>query len=159
MLTEITPMRYPMQRMRALSCCCNRTCGQAFVSAELLYWRAFETGLDTCVPNHVSNVVTSKQRSFTRFNGRCRDLNFEWNPGVRVNGWYELPCTCWDEVTLLERLHRPLSRSEKWVRVGHLFATKSDYVKLFWSKRVWVGQSKSSNMSYDYRRSAGIGPG
>jgi len=79
-----------------LSCCCNRTCGQAFVSAELLYWRAFEAGLDTCVPNHVSNVVTSDGEVFARFNGRCRDLNFEWNPGVRVNGWYELPCTCWD---------------------------------------------------------------
>lgn len=75
---------------------CTETTYQAFVTAELLYWRAFETGLDTCVPRTLSDIVTSDGKVISRFGGRGRDLNFDWNPGFRLNGWYELPCTCWD---------------------------------------------------------------
>ena len=70
-------------------------CGKGFISADLLYWRAFESGLDTCIPSHDSDTVTSEGRVISRFSGKGRDLHFKWNPGFRLASGFDLS-RCWD---------------------------------------------------------------
>ncbi|WP_059359147.1 Lpg1974 family pore-forming outer membrane protein [Parachlamydia acanthamoebae] len=74
-------------------CCEPISCGLGFISADLLYWRAFESGLDACVPGQVSDIVTSDGKVVSRFKGRGRDPHFDWNPGFRIAAGYELPCS------------------------------------------------------------------
>lgn len=75
--------------------CCALDCGLS-VSADLLYWRAFESGLDVCVPSQVSETITSDGRVISRFRGRGHDLHFNWSPGFRLGLDYDLACTNWD---------------------------------------------------------------
>lgn len=78
--------------------CCQPDCCQmgGFVSGELLYWRTFQSGLDICVPEQVSDIVTADGRVISRFKGRGRDPHFNWDPGFRIGAGYRLPCTNWD---------------------------------------------------------------
>lgn len=76
--------------------CQPSCCGNIFVSADLLYWRAFEGGIDTCIPGDFSNTVTRDGRVITRFSGRTRNPNFKWNPGFRIGAGYEFACSKWD---------------------------------------------------------------
>lgn len=79
-------------------CSCQPTCcGKGFISADLLYWRAFESGLDICIPNRVSDTITSDGNVISKFSGRSRDLDFKWDPGFRIGTGYEFACCCnWD---------------------------------------------------------------
>lgn len=88
-------------------CSCQPTCcgGKGFISAELLYWRAFEDGLDTCVPSDVSDSVTSDGRVISRFRGRGRDPDFRWDPGFRVGTGYELACSNWGVAAFWTHFH------------------------------------------------------
>jgi hypothetical protein len=76
--------------------CSPAPCGKEIISIEALYWRAFEGGLDTCIPEEFSDIVTSDGIVISRFNGRGRDPNFTWNPGFRVGIGYEFDCSNWD---------------------------------------------------------------
>jgi hypothetical protein len=79
------------------SCCAPcQPCGHGFIGAELLYWRAFQDGLDICVPTDVSDTVLSDGRIISNFEGRSKDPNFEWNPGFRLGAGYEFACSNWD---------------------------------------------------------------
>jgi len=71
-------------------------CGEGFISAGLIYWRAFEDGLDTCVSNHTSNTVLDDGTVVSKTYGKGRDPNFEWNPGFRIGAGYKFACSNWD---------------------------------------------------------------
>lgn len=71
-------------------------CQKGFISADLLYWRAYESGLDTCIPSTVCEEVDSDGKITSRFSGRGRDPHFRWNPGFRIGAGYGLTGTSWD---------------------------------------------------------------
>lgn len=74
--------------------CCN-SCG--YVAVDLLFWRAFESGLDICVPNSTSDIVnTSDGTVISTFSGTGLDPNFRWSPGFRLTIGRDLPCNNWD---------------------------------------------------------------
>jgi hypothetical protein len=80
-------------------CCDSCGWGNWFVGGGLIYWRAYESGLDTCVENFSSNsivddVVISESRR------KSRDPHFEWNPGFRVGLGYESRERSWDIATI-----------------------------------------------------------
>lgn len=83
-------------------CCC---CGKGFITADLLYWRAFENGLDTCVPRDVSDSVSSDGRVVSTFRGKSRDPHFEWDPGFRIGTGYEFACSDLDVGVLWTHFH------------------------------------------------------
>lgn len=74
------------------ACCpCQPECntGKGFFSADLLYWRAYENGLDTCVPTEEFDIVTPGGAIISTFKGKGRDPHFEWNPGFRIGTGYQ----------------------------------------------------------------------
>lgn len=73
--------------------CQPACCGRGFISADLLYWRAFENGLDACVPRQVSDMVTSDGCVISAFSGKSREPHFQWNPGFRIGAGYEFACS------------------------------------------------------------------
>ena len=95
---------YGAQTCRESVNCCNpcetTCCGQGFVSAEFLYWRAFEDGLDICIPQEESNFVTTDGFVTSRFVGKGRDINFKWDPAFRLGAGYAFGDNCgcdgWD---------------------------------------------------------------
>lgn len=83
----------------AIESCCpcpSSCCGGGFVSLDLIYWRAFQSGIDTCIPTCESETVGSDGRTISNFKGRIRNPHFHWNPGFRLAAGYDLPCSCWD---------------------------------------------------------------
>lgn len=101
-----------------IPCCCP--CppkGQIFIGAEVLYWRAFQDGLDQCVPTGASDTVLPDGRIISTFEGRGRDPSFEWNPGFRIAAGYEFACSNWDVGAFWthfnSRAHRSLSDEER----------------------------------------------
>lgn len=80
------------------TCCCpcQQKSGQGFISAGLLYWRAFQDGLDTCIPTNVSDTVLPDGRIISTFEGEGKNPHFKWNPGFRVGAGYEFACSNWD---------------------------------------------------------------
>lgn len=78
------------------TCCCACQSGQGFISADLLYWRAFQNGLDACVPVNVSDTILPDGRIISTFEGEGRDPDFKWNPGFRIGAGYEFACSSWD---------------------------------------------------------------
>lgn len=79
----------------ACQACQPACCGHTFVGVEFLYWRAFENGLDTCVPSQVSDTILPDGSIVSTFRGRGRDPHFNWDPGVRIGVGYESPCKQW----------------------------------------------------------------
>ncbi len=77
-------------------CCQPVCCGQGFISADLLYWRAFESGLDSCVTSETSDIVLSDGKIISRFKGIDEDLHFRWNPGFRISAGCAFECYNWD---------------------------------------------------------------
>lgn len=116
------------ERTRCLPCepTCNISCQPAcnvkgFISADFLYWRAFESGLDQCVATEVSDSITSTSSSATsssssdqivvsRFTGEGRDPHFNWDPGFRIGAGYELGGDKWDIAVLWTHFHSHSSR-------------------------------------------------
>lgn len=80
------------------TCCapCPPQCGHGFIGADLLYWRPFQDGLDTCCPTDVSNTTLPDGRIISTFEGRGKNADFKWNPGFRVGAGYEFACSNWD---------------------------------------------------------------
>lgn len=82
--------------------CCG---GKGFVSAEFIWWRAFERGLDTCFPTDVSDSVRSDGKVVSTFSGKDRDPHFEWNPGFRIGAGLEFDCSKWFIADTYTHLH------------------------------------------------------
>ncbi|HEV8052956.1 MAG TPA: Lpg1974 family pore-forming outer membrane protein, partial [Parachlamydiaceae bacterium] len=76
--------------------CCDEPCGRGFLSADFLYWRAFQDGLDTCIPTDVSDTIRADGRIISTFRGEGRDPKFKWNPGFRIGAGYGFACSNWD---------------------------------------------------------------
>ncbi len=80
----------PREPTNSECCCCN--CG--FISADLLFWRPFEGGLDNCVPSLDSTSVAGGVVTST-FAGTSRTPSFKWNPGFRVGAGYDIASSGW----------------------------------------------------------------
>lgn len=80
------------------TCCnpCPQQCGHGFISADLLYWRAQQDGLDTCIPTNSSDTVLADGRIISTFEGESRDPKFKWDPGFRIGAGYEFACSNWE---------------------------------------------------------------
>ena len=97
--------------------CCKQTCwGNLSITGEFLYWRAFESGLDNCVPRHVSDRTTRNGHVFSEFKGKGRDLNFKWDPGYRIGANYEFASCEWDVAASWTHFHSSANGSghRKW---------------------------------------------
>jgi len=80
-------------------------CCKGFIGADLLYWRAFRSGLDLVVPIEDSDTVTSEGRVISTFSGRSRDPHFSWSPGFRIRAGHELAWCHWDIAAFWSHLH------------------------------------------------------
>ena len=87
-------------------CCpCQTRCsGKVFLGAELLYWRAFNSGINICLPDDVSETITPGGQVISTFRGKTRNPRFEWNPGFRVGAGYESTSGHWDFAVLWTHL-------------------------------------------------------
>jgi hypothetical protein len=96
-LLSITSIGYSYGSVgESLNCCpCQPSCGTGFISADLLYWRAYQSGLDTCVPVGGCDGVSSGGFVTSTFRGKDRDPHFKWNPGFRIGAGYEFACSNW----------------------------------------------------------------
>lgn len=130
------------------SCCYPCQIGHLSLGAELLYWRAFQDGLDICIPTDISNTVLSDGRIISTFKGKSKDPSFEWNPGFRIGADYEFICTNWDIGILWthfnSRAHRSLADENnlRWHInfdvIDLLVAYQSDFNSCF-SLRPYLG--------------------
>ncbi|MCE2984022.1 MAG: hypothetical protein LW832_10725 [Parachlamydia sp.] len=94
---------YSYADMDATTCLENSYCypckpprGHGFIGAEVLYWRAFEDGLDVCIPTDFCDNLLSDGRIISTFEGKGKDPKFEWNPGFRIGTGYAFACTNWE---------------------------------------------------------------
>ena len=87
------------------SLCETEGCGRGFISAEVLYWRAFESGLDTCISVRVSDTINSNDIVVSRSSGKGREPHFKWNPGFRLGAGYEFACNGWDIAAIWTHFH------------------------------------------------------
>lgn len=97
-------------------CCntCQPSCGQWYLGAELIYWRAFESGLDFCVPGEESDVISGDGFVTSRFSGRGHDPHFRWDPGFRIGVGYGHECS-WDVEAYWTRFHSHANRDDlRW---------------------------------------------
>ena len=79
------------------ACCAKpEQCSKGFFHVDFLYWRAYEGGLDQCFPTFVSDTVNRVGQITSVFKGEGKDPHFNWNPGFRIAGGYELPDCNWD---------------------------------------------------------------
>lgn len=78
--------------------------GDFYLRTDFLYWRAFESGLDTCVPKHVSNKIKSNGKVVSTFSGETHEPDFKWNPGFRVTLGYGIPSN-WDSEVIWTHFH------------------------------------------------------
>lgn len=72
---------------------CNSCCPQYFLALDLLYWRAFEEGLDGCGLIEATQL-DSEDGSFFSSKRSVNEPHFNWNAGFRLgagvlytNGW------------------------------------------------------------------------
>ncbi|MBA2368516.1 MAG: hypothetical protein H0V82_05780 [Candidatus Protochlamydia sp.] len=61
---------------------------KGFIIADLLYWRAFESGLDECIPATETDELTCDGNVISRFKGKNHDPRFKWDPGFRITAGY-----------------------------------------------------------------------
>lgn len=106
------------EEQKDTACCQPAPCGTVFVSADLLYWRAFESGLDVCVPSEVVDIVTSDGEVISRLVGKSRDPRFHWDPGFRIGAGYTAACSDWDFAAFWTHFHSRASDSRN--RGNHL---------------------------------------
>ncbi len=94
--------------------CCDSN-GKGFISADLLYWRAFEDGLEVCLPSEVTNTVTSAGEVTSKSIGKTRNPHFQWDPGFRIGAGYGLDCYNWDLEIFWSHLHsHTKSHGSRW---------------------------------------------
>lgn len=83
---------------------CYGSCAKGFIGADLLYWRPFLSGLDTCVPTDVSDRIVDG-RVISRFRGHGRNPHFDWDPGFRITAGWEFACSHWGIATSWTHFH------------------------------------------------------
>jgi hypothetical protein len=89
--------------------CASAFCGKGFISADLLYWRAFEDGLDNCFSIEDSDYVTSGGHIISKSRGKGRDPRFKWDAGFRLGTGYEF-ANGWDIAAFWTHFHSHASR-------------------------------------------------
>ncbi|CDR34247.1 Lpg1974 family pore-forming outer membrane protein [Criblamydia sequanensis] len=98
--------------------CQPACCGRGYIGIELLYWRAFNSGFDVCIPGDVSTVVTPQGTVITDTSGRWIEPDYKWKPGFRIGAFYEFgDCpvfvgSLWSHL----RSHSDGSRNENSIR-------------------------------------------
>lgn len=102
------------------SCCCQpECCGKIIISAGLLYWRAYEEGLDDCFAIEDYNEISSDGNIISRFRGRGEDPDFNWDAGFRVGLGYAFACAWdigayWTHFNSNSNHHRRNSHENRW---------------------------------------------
>ena len=61
-----------------------------FATADALYWKATEDGLEYGLRNHIS------QTQYERFDGTAKTIESDWNAGMRLGLGYNIPYDQWD---------------------------------------------------------------
>ncbi|WP_068468856.1 Lpg1974 family pore-forming outer membrane protein [Candidatus Protochlamydia phocaeensis] len=92
----------------APACCC----GKGFISADLLYWRAFEDGLDACFPTEAVDYVSSDGNIISKFKGKGEDPDFNWDAGFRLGTGYQF-ASGWDIAAFWTHFHSHSSRHHR----------------------------------------------
>lgn len=75
--------------------CCTESCGNLFVSADLLYWRASVNGLTSVCDNATITETEENGLIISRLKGKAKDPHFNWNPGYRIGLGYAPECRQW----------------------------------------------------------------
>lgn len=102
------------------SCCptpvCAPQCGwcpKGFVSADFLYWRAYENGLDVCGPSESVDIVNRANGTVESFfKGKTHDPHFKWAPGFRIGAGYDFTFNCcdWEVAAFWTHFHSKAER-------------------------------------------------
>jgi hypothetical protein len=103
--------------------CAPACCGKAFVSADLLYWRAFQGGLDNCFPLENVDYITSSGDVISKFRGEGEDPHYDWEAGFRLGVGYEFG-NCWDVGVFWTHFH---SNSKEREGSQHRLRWKLDF--------------------------------
>ncbi|MGA8163952.1 MAG: Lpg1974 family pore-forming outer membrane protein [Waddliaceae bacterium] len=74
-----------------VSICCPPHCGELFIAAEYLYWKAQEDGLSYALTGLGTFGGTPPT-----IQGKVEDVDWKWNSGYRIGGGFVFPCQCWD---------------------------------------------------------------
>ena len=78
-------------------CCAQPSCcSQGFVSADFLYWTAYQGGLEVCGPSETIDIINPGGGVTSFFNGKTKDPHFDWSPGFRIAAGYPIKSSCWD---------------------------------------------------------------
>lgn len=85
---------YPCRSKRVQSC-------RGYVSADFLYWRAYEGGLVCgCGASEIDDTriidENGNEKIISKMKGHDRDLDYRWDPGYRVGIGYQFDCSRWD---------------------------------------------------------------
>lgn len=93
------------------NCCpCPQRLWGGFIAADVLYWRAFNSGINICLPNEITEDITISSIDST-LRGGTRSPNFRWNPGFRIAAGYELMCSNLDFVASWTHYHSNMHSS------------------------------------------------
>ncbi|MFI0435761.1 MAG: Lpg1974 family pore-forming outer membrane protein [Parachlamydiaceae bacterium] len=85
-------------------CCEPPCCGKAFASIDLLYWRAFQGGLNDCFPIENEDYISSGGNVISTFKGDGKDPHFNWDAGFRIGTGYAFG-TGWDIAAFWTHFH------------------------------------------------------
>ncbi len=100
-------------KMDDCDCCPQVCCGRGFICADLLYWRAFQGGLDICVPTEVTDTTSGGGLVTSTFRGKGRDPHFNWRPGFRVGIGYVSAYDEWDVGAIWTYFHSHAQRGDQ----------------------------------------------
>lgn len=104
---------------------CN-FCGQGFIRADFLYWKAHQEGFTCeCDLKEINNFIDSTGNVVTKFKGHNRDPHFEWDPGFRLGTGYDLGCDNWDVGIFWTHFHTRTKNQHEGKH--HRFNWKLDY--------------------------------
>ncbi|MBA3721855.1 MAG: hypothetical protein H0W88_05585 [Parachlamydiaceae bacterium] len=129
-------------------CCSAFSCTKGFISVDLLYWRAFQNGLDSCFPIETKDTVSPDGTVISRFKGKGRDLNFKWDPGFRIGTGYEFSNCGWDVAAYWTHFH---SRTNK-----HHNSENSNHWKLNYDTIDLIVGKKFGDSCFTWRPFIGI---
>lgn len=91
------PICYPQE-------CCS--CNTWFLSADVLYWRAYENGLeDFCVPSEFIDTVGSDDRITSEIIQGDQHLHFNWDLGFRIGAGYNFASKGFDTAIYWTHFH------------------------------------------------------
>jgi hypothetical protein len=86
--------------------------GKGFISADLLYWRAFEGGFNDSLPIEDADYVSSNGNIIAIFREKNKHPRFNWNAGFQLGTGYEF-ASGWDIALFWTHFHSQASRHQK----------------------------------------------